>query len=66
MTLDWDLVRDVLTEIKEMSMQQKNDASFEAHFDGETTADTRARHILLFSEAGFMKGIRATTATGSD
>ncbi len=59
MKLDWDLVREVLTEIEEMSALEKNEASFEADYDGETDADTRARHVLLLNEAGFVSGIRA-------
>ena len=59
MKLDWDVVREVLTTIEDMSVSEKNNGAVEVEDDEDTPGATRARHVLLLNEAGFVKGIRA-------
>jgi len=61
MKLDWDLVREVMTEIEEMTVAEKNRSEFQADYDEDTPEATKARHVFLLHEAGFVKGTRSDT-----
>ncbi|MDM0073984.1 DUF2513 domain-containing protein [Variovorax sp. J2P1-59] len=57
MKLDWDIVRDVMTEIEDMTATERNAAQFRARFDDDGADATRARHVLLLRDAGLVSGV---------
>lgn len=57
MKLDWDLIRDIMTEIEDMTAKERNAARFQAGYDEDTESAVRARHALLLRDAGFVKGV---------
>lgn len=61
MKLDWDLAREVLTDIEEMSVSDRNEMAFTVGDEEDSPAATKARHAFLLFDAGFVRGIRSDT-----
>lgn len=57
MKLDWDLVREILTEIEDLPASGRHGKSFQAEYGDDSETATRARHAILLKEAGFVKGV---------
>lgn len=57
MKLDWELVRETLTEIEDMSATERNDTDFRINHTDDSPEATRIRHVLLLRDAGFVSGL---------
>jgi hypothetical protein len=54
MKLDWDVVRDVLTDIEALSASERMDTKIEAGFYDDSPEADKGRHALLLHRAGFI------------
>ena len=62
MRRDWDVVRQVLIEVEDLDPLERNRKIFSASEEGGECV--KAEHALLLWDAGFLKGIDASTLSG--
>ena len=65
MKLDWELVRSVMTEIEDMTPQQRHAVRFSTLYEDNGEDAIKCRHVLLFRDAGYIKGIPVDTLEGA-
>lgn len=63
MTRDWDVIREVLTEVEEVSEQRRNDFGYGVT-DGLVNDPTKVGHALLLYRAGFIEAVDGETLAG--
>ena len=63
MKRDWDVIREVLLEVQDMSPSERADACYALPYRG---GDVKAIHAFMLSDAGFLKGISGDDMEGRE
>lgn len=64
MKLDWDLVREALTDVESIPASKRRDTVIEAGFEDDSPEAEKARHIILLYRSGFVSGEAANNLNG--
>lgn len=64
MKRDWDVIREVLIEVENLSEFERGSAWYGLNHDGIEIDDRKHTHALLLWEAGYLKGVDGSGLSG--